>query len=91
MAEYEAKGRLDIEMNNLTCVELGQNLSVWFSYSTVIAFAVPGLGRIKSQNIWSRTTGKHLNSIVARETLPNDEFVKRFNEVMAKMDTAIVG
>lgn len=89
MAEYEAKGRLDIEMNNLTCVELGQNLSVWFSYSTVIAFAVPGLGRIKSENVWSRTTGKHLNSIYAKETLPNDEFVKRFNEVMAKMDKAV--
>lgn len=81
--------RLDVEMSNLTRVELGKSLTVWFSYSTPIAFAVPGLGRIKSENIWPRTTGKHLNSIYAKETLPNDEFVKRFNEVMAKMDKAV--
>lgn len=85
----ETQGRLDAEMPSLHCVELGTALTVWFSYSTVIAFAVPGMGRIKSENVWSRTTGKHLNSIYAKETLPNDEFVKRFNEVMAKMDKAV--
>ena len=37
-------------------------LTLYFSYETVVAFAVPG-GLICSENIWSTTTGRHLNWI----------------------------
>lgn len=36
---------------------------IWFSYETVVAFESPWTGRVVSENVWSRTTGKHLNAI----------------------------
>ena len=38
-------------------------LTLYFSYSTVIAFYTPDTGRIVSENIWSTTTGKHINNL----------------------------
>ena len=38
-------------------------LSIWWSYSTVIGFATPDNGRIVRRNEWGPTTGKHLNAI----------------------------
>jgi hypothetical protein len=39
------------------------HITVWFSYTTPIAFKVGGNGRVVRQNDWSTTTGKHLNAI----------------------------
>lgn len=47
--------------NNLTEVVIGK-LTLWFSYQTVIGFYTPDTGIIASENIWSNTTGRHLNS-----------------------------
>lgn len=44
---------------NFTAVDVG-NLEVWFSYSTPIAYRVPGSGLVTRENDWSHTTGKHL-------------------------------
>ena len=38
-------------------------VTVWFSYTTVVAFQVAGGRRVVQQNYWSRTTGRHLNMI----------------------------
>jgi hypothetical protein len=38
-------------------------LTIWFSYKTAIAFQVDGNDRVIHKNIWSTTTGKHLNMI----------------------------
>ena len=38
-------------------------MTVWFSYSTPVAFQVDGHARVVRQNDWSTTTGKHLNWI----------------------------
>ena len=35
----------------------------WFSYSTLVAFSMPGSGKIVHENDWGPTTGKHLNWI----------------------------
>lgn len=48
--------------NNAYCVELG-NLTLYFSYETIIAFDSPESGLIIRENDWSATTGKHLNAI----------------------------
>ncbi len=45
---------------NFTAVH-GENWSVWYSYQTPIAYEVEGLPRRVSENVWSVTTGKHLN------------------------------
>lgn len=38
-------------------------LVLYYSYSTIIAFSESGTGRRVSENVWSVTTGKHLNWI----------------------------
>ncbi len=48
--------------NNLTRVYVG-NLVLWFSYETIVAFHAPGAGRKVAANVWSQTTGRHLNEI----------------------------
>jgi hypothetical protein len=42
-------------------ISLG-NLTVWFSYDTIVAF-MDGHGKVVSENVWGPTTGKHLNEI----------------------------
>ena len=57
-------------MSNLpTVLELAPNfyrisindLTLWVSYSTMIAFEIEGQSRVVSENIVSNSTGKHLN------------------------------
>lgn len=61
--------------NNLVRIDLG-NLTIYFSYSTPVAF-YDGQLHI-SKNIWSVTTGKHLNKIYPDKAirLDNDIFTK---------------
>jgi hypothetical protein len=47
---------------NTTWVREG-NLTRYYSYETVVAFDHPETGLVVCKNIWSRTTGKHLNWI----------------------------
>jgi hypothetical protein len=44
---------------NFTEVTVG-DLTVWFSYRTPVAFHTPEGGRHVCENVWSKTTGKHL-------------------------------
>jgi len=76
------------ENNNLTCVYIGDKLTLWFSYSTVVAFAISGEGSFKSENIWSRTTGRHLNTIAAK-ILPNGIFEERLKEFQRTLQVAL--
>jgi hypothetical protein len=54
----------------------------WFSYQTCIAFQDGGYMAV-CENVWSRTTGKHLNHIDPDKAsrLPHAEFVRRLKEV----------
>ena len=47
---------------NFTQVHVNE-LSIWFSYRTPVAYQVHGGGRCVRVNDWSTTTGKHLNQI----------------------------
>lgn len=51
-----------------------------FSYSTIVAFR-DDTGWVKSENVWSATTGKHLNEIPG-ERIKNDEFERRLKELL---------
>lgn len=42
------------------------DLTLLFSYETLVGFAIPGVGRVKRENVWGPTTGKHLNSWPAK-------------------------
>lgn len=69
---------------NLTGVEIGNNLTVYFSYETPVAFSFNG--RVTgSENIWSQTTGKHLNMIpgnVEENRVSFDVFERSLNQLL---------
>lgn len=59
----------------------------WFSYTTLVAFAKPGYGRVVRQNEWGPTTGKHLNAIDGgdkRTRVNSAEFSRRFAEAFGR-------
>ena len=60
---------------NFARVDIG-DITVYFSYSTIVAFRTPGSGLVCSENVWSQTTGKHLNFIQPNKArrVPHDEY-----------------
>jgi len=54
---------------NFTCVEIGE-LDMYFSYTTLVAIRSKH-GWLISENVWSKTTGSHINKY-----LPNHDRVK---------------
>ena len=62
------------------------SLTVYFSYKTPVAFQTPH-GLVCSENVWSTTTGKHLNWIQPnkKNRIPNAEFEQRFKDVLAQV------
>jgi hypothetical protein len=72
-------------------VEVGP-VTVWFSYSTPVAFHVDGHERVVRSNGWGPTTGKHLNWIdggnkAAR--VSGDEFQRLWNEQVAPLGLTV--
>ena len=71
---------------NFTKVNIG-TVMVWFSYDTPIAFKVYGQPRVVRENIWSTTTGKHLNWIdggtkeAKANRVSSDEFDRALDEL----------
>lgn len=54
---------LNLGTVNKNKVELGDNLTIWFSYETPVAYWLAGHGTVCRENDWSTTTGKLLNEI----------------------------
>ena len=51
---------------NAMRLEFADGVTVWFSYSTTVAFHTPESGLVVRKNEWGPTTGKHLNMIEAQ-------------------------
>lgn len=72
--------------DNLTQVVVN-DLTLWFSYETVVAFRADG-ERVVSENVWSTTTGRHLASIdggskqAAKSRVPHAEFTRRLDATL---------
>jgi len=66
-------------------VRIGDVL-LYFSYETIIAFEAPEFGLVVSENVWSVTTGGHLNTINPNKSirLPRAKFEKLLDEVLEK-------
>lgn len=64
-------------------------LTFVLSYETVVTFAVAGEGWTVCENVWSRTTGKHLNQEVGfipkSDRLPRDVFEQRLAGVFERI------
>lgn len=55
-------------------------ISFWFSYSTLIAFHVPGYEQVVLKNYWGPTTGRHLGAVdYSTERVEQSEFLVRLN------------
>jgi len=68
-------------------VRIGE-LTLHFSYRTVVAFNSPFSGFVVSENRWSTTTGRHLNEIdggsteAKAERLPIGEFEQKLEDTL---------
>ena len=72
---------------NLTKVNIG-TITVWFSYNTPIAFKNGTWSTlVVRENVWSTTTGKHLNYIdggdkeAKARRVSSDEFNRALEEI----------
>jgi hypothetical protein len=67
-----------IHMNNK------QGLVLYFSYNTCVGFYTYDTGKVVSENCWSTTTGKFLNTLNPnkKERLPREEFESQLEEVL---------
>jgi hypothetical protein len=68
---------------NALCVSIGI-IDLYFSYQTVVAFRSPEDGLVVSENVWTVTTGKHLNSIQPDKSCRIDygEFSIKLNNML---------
>ena len=64
-------------------VQVG-SLTLNFSYNTVVAFTSSFSGFVITENVWSTTTGRHLNEIHPDKSLriPNDVFKRKLQETL---------
>lgn len=72
--------RLTQLMPNFVRVDMNQT-SVWFSYETLVAFK-DRRELVVCENVWSKTTGKHLNSIdpEKKHRYPRSQFLEQLNQ-----------
>ena len=75
---------------NTIAVAIG-GATFYFSYDTVVAFYSPNTGRVASENVWSVTTGKHLNWIEPDHDrrIPNEEFLEKLEELLGEMEVSL--
>ena len=68
---------------NFTIVLL-DTISLGFSYETVVGFAPPFGEWVVSENLWSTTTGKHINYLNSdpKARLPREEFLGKLEAAM---------
>ena len=78
-------------------IEHNPGIDIYYSYATPVAFqqhsakvssAINGV-LIVSENVWSRTTGKHLTQIDGgdkKSRIPHDQFEKLYNKAKEELN-----
>lgn len=66
-------------------VDIG-DITLYFSYKTVVAFNTPETGLVISENCWSTTTGRHLNAIDSDHSrrIDHEPFERLLNDMLSK-------
>ena len=71
---------------NLTIVTVG-TLELAFSYETVVGFREGSTSWVLSENVWSTTTGKHLNQIADKSArIDRQEFLQRVDALLTRFE-----
>ena len=84
MVEKNPLLSLDRVASNLHTVTIGK-LKLFYSYKTVIAYENAGKLTV-CENVWTHTTGKHLN-IIDRdksERLAHEVFLRRLSDMLSR-------
>jgi hypothetical protein len=79
-------GKASDRNTNFHWVRVG-SLTLYFPYRTVVAFDDGPTGTVVSENVWSVTTGRHLNELDGgdkKSRVPHDEFVKKLSESLER-------
>jgi hypothetical protein len=64
LPEFQSYGKHTSLNYGVNCIQIIFGaITVWYSYTTPVAFQVGGANKVVRQNDWSVTTGKHLNRI----------------------------
>lgn len=64
-----------------------EDFTLYYSYSTIVAFSDRQEGMFVHKNDWGTTTGKHLNWIDGgnkKSRLPHDEFQKKLEAMLER-------
>lgn len=74
---------------NFNSITIG-NVQLYFSYSTIVAFRTPFTGLVVSENVWSNTTGKHLNWLCDKDQrVPRQEFLYKLRSIRLDINPVI--
>ena len=70
---------------NSLVMDLG-DINIYYSYKTIVAYSDGKDGLVCSENVWSNTTGKHLNWIQPDKTfrINNSEFMIRLENALKR-------
>ena len=66
----------------------GDWFELYFSYNTIVAFHERGHKMVVSQNVWSSTTGRHLNEIddgEKEDRVDYNTFQKQLDEALERL------
>lgn len=76
-----------LDTDNFTCVKINDN-DFYFSYKTCIAFQLSGHLIKACENVWSTTTGKHLNYVCSdkKKRIPYDDFMQLLNAIKINVE-----
>ncbi|MFA5197714.1 MAG: hypothetical protein WC437_04845 [Patescibacteria group bacterium] len=60
-----------------------KSIKIWYSYHHIVAFSIND-EKYVSTNVWSRTTGKHINAIEPdhAKRMPYDVFAQKFLDLI---------
>lgn len=83
LESFNPRNPYDGRAIKLTLAVDGYAYTLYFSYSTLVAYCHPKADLIVSENIWSNTTGKHLNYINADKSqrISRDDFRDKAKEI----------
>ena len=81
------------ESEHAICVDLG-DIRLYFSYEVIVAFWLAGKGTTVCENVWTRTTGKHINYIRNAfwgtvVQLPEPEYAKQLADLLHRIEYAL--
>lgn len=68
------------------------DLSLYFSYQTIVAFSHPSTGLVVSENVWSTTTGKHIGWIIKHSAvgkIQHGYFQERLEAMLNRMNLEV--